>query len=357
VAGYLAPQLGVVRIVPRHAGTILAVHVHEGDLVRPGDSLLTIGAGEANEFGQDVDAAMLNDLQRQAASVQEQIDAEQQSAQRKRAAADDAISSQAQVIASLRAELSLQGQRAGIAQRDLQASADLLARADMSPLEARRRQDAFLAQRQAETSLARTLLDKLAELARLRSEAADIVPASAQRLAVLRGEAASIDGRLVERDGQRAYQIQSPVRGRISALQAWVGRAADPAMKLMSIVPEGGALQAQLLVPARAIGFVRSGQKVRLSYDTFPYQQYGFAQGVVATVARTSLKPGEVEGPLDPEAPTFRVTVTLASQTIGASGAIIALQPDTRLQADILLEKRSLLAWLADPLHVAGDRL
>jgi hypothetical protein len=45
-------------------------------------------------------------------------------------------------------------------------------RAEMPPLEGRRREDAYLAQRQAENGMARAILDKQAEPARLCGEAA-----------------------------------------------------------------------------------------------------------------------------------------------------------------------------------------
>jgi membrane fusion protein len=357
VSGFLAPQRGVARILPRLAGTILAVHVHEGDLVRAGDRLLTLGAGHANGRGQDVDEEVLENLQRQAASLRDQETLEQQRTARQSAAADDTIKALEQTVEALQAEHAIQQQRLSIAQRDLQASEGLLARAEMSPLEGRRREDAYLAQRQAESGMARAILDKRAELNRLGRDAADIVPAGAQRLAVLRGSQAEIAARIAELEGQHATLITAPVAGRVSALQAWVGRDADPAMPLMSIVPEGDEMEAQLLVPARAVGFVRPGQAVRLSYDTYPYQQYGFAEGRVVNVARTSLKPGEMAGPLEAEAAAFRVTVRLARQTIFVGGAEVALPPDTRLQADIFLARRNLLAWLIDPLRAAGARL
>ena len=357
VGGFLAPELGVVRIVPKRAGTIFVVHVHEGDRVRAGDALLTVGAGLANDRGQDVDEAMLGRLKQQAAALRAQIVLEQRRSAGHLAACAQAIGGAEKGIAALQAEQAMQSQRAAIALRDLQASADLLARAEMSPLEGRRRQDAFLAQRAAVSAMARAILDKQADLARLRSEAADIAPASAQRLAVLEGSAAEIEGRIADLDGQRAALITAPVGGRVSALQAWVGKPADPAMPLLSIVPEGGVLQAQLLVPARAIGLVRPGQRVRLSYDAFPYQRYGFAEGVVASIARSSLKPGEFSGPLEPDAPAFRVTVALSSQNVRVGGADVALQADERLQADILQESSSLLSWLVNPLRDAGGRL
>jgi membrane fusion protein len=354
VAGFLAPQRGVVRILPKRPGTILAVHVHEGDLVRAGDRLLTVGAAHANALGQDVDEEVLENLQRQSASLRDQERVEQQRTARQRTAADDGLRTLQQTIAALQGEHALQQQRLSIALRDLQASSGLLARAEMSPLESRRREDAFLAQRQAESAMARAIIDKQADLARLRSEAADILPASAQRLAVLHGAQAEIAARIAELEGQHATLIAAPVGGRISALQAWIGQDADPAMPLMSIVPEGDDMQAQLLVPARAVGFVRPGQTVRLSFDTYPYQQYGFVEGRVSSISRTSLKPAELVGPLDSQAPAFRVTVTLARQTIRIAGEEIPLQPDTRLQADICLARRNLLAWLLDPLRASG---
>jgi membrane fusion protein len=96
---------------------------------------------------------------------------------------------------------------------------------------------------------------------------------------------------------------------------------------------------------------------VRLSYDAFPYQRYGFAEGIVSAVARSSLKPGEFSGPVELDAPAFRVTVALARQSVHVGTAEVALRSDTRLQADIVEEKSSLLSWLASPLRDVGGRL
>jgi len=354
VTGILVPRQGVARIVPPRAGTITEVQVQEGQLVQAGDTLLTVDADQADSHGQTVGAAVLYDLRLQAARLREQVLIETRRAAAARASAQETAQMLDQQIAALRSDLALQTQRTAIALRDVAASAGLLAREEMSPLEGRRRQDAYLAQRQAEDALARAILDKQAELRRTQREIDDTGPASAQRLAVLQGSAADIDARIAGLEGQRAYRLTAPVRGRVSALQAWAGRGVDPSMPLMSIVPEGDILQAQLLVPARAIGFVRPGQHVRLSYDAFPYQHYGFADGTVETVSRTLLKPGELAGPISPDEAAFRVIVSLASQSIRVAGADLPLQTDTKLQADIVLDRRNLLAWITDPLRAAG---
>ena len=356
VPGFLVPQRGVTRIMPPRAGTVVALHVHEGDLVRAGDTLLTVSADQTNARGQAVDSAVLDTLREQAARLRDQMALEQSRATDQGRSAKTAIGSLENQLAALRAEHAIQLQRAAIALRDVQAASGLLARGDMSAVEARRRQDAYLSQRETESGMARAILDKQAELDRLHSQAADILPASAQRMAVLQGEEAEIEARMAEHEGSRGYLLTAPVAGRISSLQAWVGKDVDPGQPQMSIVPEGDALQAQLLVPARAIGFVRPGQAVRLSYDAFPSQEFGFAEGRVATISRTLLKPGEMVGPLSFDAPAFRVTVLLARQSIAVFGSEVKLQTDTPLQADIALETRSLLAWVMDPLHAMRAR-
>jgi membrane fusion protein len=133
-------------------------------------------------------------------------------------------------------------------------------------------------------------------------------------------------------------------------MQAWVGKPADPKVPALSIVPDGDVLEAELLVPARAIGFVAPGQTVHISYDTFPFQQFGFARGTVRTVSHTLLKPDEIVGPVLLRDPCYRVSVVLDRQTIRAYGAELPLEPDLQLQADILFERRSLAGWILDPL-------
>ncbi len=46
----------------------------------------------------------------------------------------------------------------------------------------------------------------------------------------------------------------------------------------------------------------------------------------------------------------YRVTVAIDHQTIEAYGKAVPLQAGMTLTADIILEKRSLIQWLLDPL-------
>jgi len=350
VLGFLLPQHGVARIVSPRSGTISALEVREGALVRQGDPLLTISAGQTDSRGQDVDAALLGGLRQQQARIMEQIGLERRSATARRQAIEANIQGLEQLVAALQAEHQLQAQRASLAATDLAAITGLVREGEMSAVEQRRRQDNSLLQKQAESGMSRAILDKQAEIRAQRSQLAELALTSADRITSIENQAADLSARIAGAEGQRAYQIRAPISGRISALQAWVGKPVDPATPQMSIVPEGDTLQAALLVPPRAIGFIAPGQHVRLSYDSFPSQSFGFGQGVVESVSHTLLKPSEIDGPILAEQPAYRIIVRLASQSLHAHGSDITLQTDAELQADIMLDTRSLFAWLTAPL-------
>jgi membrane fusion protein len=118
----------------------------------------------------------------------------------------------------------------------------------------------------------------------------------------------------------------------------------------MEIIPNDSILQAELFVPARAIGFVRPGQKVRILYEAFPYQQFGTYGGRVYEVSQTILTKSDTSVPIELKEPAYRVKVALDRLDVDAYGKKMPLAPDMLLRADILLEKRSLMRWFLDPL-------
>jgi membrane fusion protein len=110
-----------------------------------------------------------------------------------------------------------------------------------------------------------------------------------EKIQTLRSSLADIEQRLSEANGRRAYTIRAPTDGRVSLLAVSPGQNADPKRVQLEIIPDNGALQAELLIPPRAIGFIESGQIVRIRYDAFPYQEFGVHTARVTTVSQTML--------------------------------------------------------------------
>mgnify|MGYP006198678367 CR=1 FL=1 len=129
------------------------------------------------------------------------------------------------------------------------------------------------------------------------------------------------------------------------------------ALPLLTIMPEQAELLAVLLVPTRAYGFVQPGQQARLRFDAFPYQRFGSYQGQVIKTAQAIVLPNEVDMPVAVQEPVYRVEVQLESQQIRAFNNNVPLQSGMLLSADIVLEQRSLMAWLFEPILSLKGRL
>jgi membrane fusion protein len=125
---------------------------------------------------------------------------------------------------------------------------------------------------------------------------------------------------------------------------------------MATLLPKGGKLEAQLLVPSRAAGFVDEGQTVRLLYDAFPYQKFGFHTGVVSDVSRTVISSTDLPIAPPTQEPVFLITVDLGRQDVDANNQLYALQSGMTLSADIVLEDRKIWEWVFEPLLGAAEK-
>ena len=351
VSGYLAPKLGVARVAARQPGLIVEVAVHDGELVAAGAPLVTIRMGGLDGSGGDVDDAVLRALRAQRDQVGEQLAIEQARLGQEYSRLADHLGALADELATLHEAARLQSARTSLVAQQVEAVRGLMAAGSFSRIEFEHRQDTMLEQRQSAAALAREVAGKQSEMDSDTHARAALPTTLAARQAALRVQAAEIETRIAETEGRQATLLRAPIAGRVSALQAQVGQQADPVTPLLSVVPEGDALRAELLVPARAVGEIRVGQTVRIAFEAFPSARFGLSGGRVATVSRTLLRPSEVAGPVIASGPCYRVTVLLDTQEIRAGDVALRLAPDMALSADIVVERRSLLQWLLSPLR------
>jgi membrane fusion protein len=216
--------------------------------------------------------------------------------------------------------------------------------------EFKRRRETYLTQKQAFEALSQQLVVRQNELVQVRYSLEQLPAVMAEKIQALRSELSDVEQRIAETEGRRAYVVRAPVTGRVATLQAVVGRTADPRQLQLSILPDDSMLQAELFVPTRAVGFVRPDQQVRVLYDAFPYQRFGTYEGRVLKVTQTILTSTDIAAPVSLQEPAYKVIVALDRQDITAYGQRVSLQADMLLKADIILERRSLLQWLLDPL-------
>lgn len=134
------------------------------------------------------------------------------------------------------------------------------------------------------------------------------------------------------------------------------GQEVMPQQSLIAIRPEDTLLEAQLYVPSRSIGFIEVGQKIILRIDAFPYQKFGMLNAQIKEVSASVLFPEESQTAVDIHEPYFKVSAVLAEQSIRAFGKQFVLRPGMLIKADIVLDKRSLMEWMLEPLFIVGNK-
>jgi len=350
VMGYLTPAAGTAKVFAPQTGTISAIYVEQGQRVEAGQPLLSVMTSHTASNGEDVDTAVLHTLARQKEALAAQIAAQDRRVISER----ERLTAQRQGIenelAQLVSQVSIQQERIGLAERLVASGAPLAARGLVAEIEQRRREEALLAQRQSLGGLMQQLVSRRGQHSETAFALDQLATVMDEKIQLLRNELSSAEQRIAEVNGRRAYIIRAPIAGYVSSLQASLGQAVDPQRLQVQIVPADSALQAELFVPARAIGFVKVGQDVRILYDAFPYQHYGAYHGRIIRVSQTVLTGTDISTPVTLREPAYRAVVTLDRPDIDAFGKRIPLQPDMLLKADVILERLTLMDWILNPL-------
>ena len=356
VAGVLAPREGTVRIMAPAAGVIDRLYASEGLIVDKGDALVALRDERLSRNGQWTGQEMASAINAQLS----ELDVRRNLEERRLLHEKEKLVAE---VSGLEAELTSVGQQLEVQRELLANSALVLSRvrevaADgyISEEDLAVRQKNHLTNRQLQAGLQQQSVTIKSRIAQLRL-ALDRLPIDSEdRLSQIASIEAELRLKLLELDHRGAFTVTAPVAGTVTAIQAIVGAVADPRIPLLTLLPTGSTLEAHLFVPTRAIGFVEVGQKVRLLYDAFDYRRFGTYAGRVSQISTAAFFPAETSSVMRTAEPTYRITVEIAEQAVAAYGRTFALQPGMLLQADIILESRSILAWIFDPLFSLRGR-
>ena len=350
VIGYLTPAAGTAKIFAPRQGTFKEIYVKEGQQVEKDQPLLAVETSQIAANGEDINVSMLAALEAQRNLLTNQIAAEQERMKSERARLTALTGGLMIEISELQAQIESQKEAVRVSRDIVSSVTELKAKGLISALEYAQRELAALGQKQKSNSLNQELAARQNQLTETRYSLEQLPTVMAGKIQSLRSELSTTEQRVAEISGRRAYVIRAPDAGRISTLQATVGQFADPRRPQMEIIPNNSALQAELFIPTRGIGFVKPGQEVKILYEAFPHQQFGTYGGRINEISQTILSRSDASGPIELKEPAYRVIVALDRPDIDAYGKRIPLQPGMLLNADIILEKRSLLRWFLGPL-------
>lgn len=142
--------------------------------------------------------------------------------------------------------------------------------------------------------------------------------------------------------------VVAPVAGRVQQLALHgAGAVVAAAQPLLRVVPDAAAVEIEVLVANRDIGFVREGQRVAVKVDTFDFTRYGTLTGRVASLSRDAVD-DERRGL------SFAARVALEADALDADGQRLTLGPGMLVSAEFALGRRRIVEFLLSPLVRRG---
>ena len=353
VSGILMPSGGLIKVYPAGPGVITRMFVEENQAVVRGQRLAAVSGDRALAGGESAATISTTELQ----AIQDTLEKEIRALPKQKQLARQRLQSERETLITtlevLTRKQELLRKRTDLAADKLRRSRELRNARLLSENRFREVHEALLMLQQEEAGMEEIRLAKTNRKTAVELEIRSLDPDFDGKESSLQIRLAQNRKQLAASELEKEQVLLAPYSGTVTALQIAVGRKVSSSRPALTILPEGSRLEARLYVPSRAIGFIGKDQKVRLRFAAFPWQKFGVRHGSIAGISRSVLNPGELSDSdhLTETGPVYKVRVALEKDSITAFGRSVPLQAGMALQADILLEERSLLEWLMEPLH------
>ncbi len=357
VQGYLIPTIGLIKVYPSQTGILSEEYVEEGQKVSKGDPLFLLTNEHRSLQVVETQAAAMEQLKQRKLSLEEELS--------NQVSIDHIDERNLRVrLRGLRRELDQIGREINIQTKRTQSAGriavryqNLLKKKFVAEIEVDEKHDSLLDQQAKLVNLKRNRTSLEREISTSKLDLSSSGFESKKKCAAITREISKLEQDLTEYESRRSTIITAPSNGVVTTILGRKGQNATTDQPLLSILPVGALLEANLLVPSRAVGFIEKGQTVAIQYQAFPYQRFGSHFGKITEISKTLIIPNETKLPISLEEPAYRLTIALESQTVTAYQKEIHLKAGMRLEADIWLDRRPIIQWIMDPLFSITKRI
>lgn len=354
VTGQLVPSQGLATVLAPATGVVSRLELPEGARTEAGQALAVVTVPRATQGSGDTHQALKQRLQQRQDGLVSTQEAQQQQLQAQANGLRAQLATARHELAQTESEVTTRQDQIRIASETLQRLRQLEDGQYVSVLQIKQQESTVLEYTSQRQSLERQAISNRRMIAQLEQALQELPGQQQATEAGYQRELAQLEQERVQTEASGALVVTAPVGGVVATRTVKAGQAVQVGQPLLSLLPGDGELEAELLVPSRAIGFIAPGDSVLLRYQAFPYQKFGHHQGKVASISRSALSSGELGaliGNAQQGEPFYRVTVALKQQSVTAYGQPEPLKPGMLLDADILGEKRRLIEWIFEPLY------
>lgn len=360
VTGQLVPSQGLATVLAPATGVLTKLGAEEGGRVATGDALAVVTVPRATLSAGDTQVALEQRLQQRQDGLLSTQQAQQAQLRVKAQGTNAQLGVAQRELAHIESEVITRQDQIRIATETLARLRRLEVGQYVSVLQIKQQEATVLEYTGQMQSLQRQAIGIRRLIAQLQQAAHELPAQGLASAAGFQRELAQLEQERVQMQAGSSLVVKAPVAGVVATQVVKPGQSVQAGQPLMTLLPGDGRLEAELLVPSRAIGFIEPGDRVLLRYQAFPYQKFGHQEGRIAAISRSALSPGELGaliGNAQQGEPFYRVTVSLARQAITAYGKPEALKPGMLVDADVLGERRALVEWIFEPLYSLGGKV
>lgn len=350
VTGEIVTSLGLSKTFAPSGALVTAVHVKEGQTVSKGDPLFTYTTVTTLENGTQKHALLL-----------EQLDSKEQVVLRKKEALKHQFEDERALLTLEQQELAerriqilglqeLALKRAELAQESLGQARPLLENGLITSLELLEREQNSLESESETQKLKMQLTETDRAIDRIGIQITRSQALEAVTLADLNRDLAAVRLNKIEVAAGSTVLATAAVPGKVVSLRVRSGQRATGNALLVSILPIGGELIAELQVPSNAVGLISNDEPVRLLFDSFPYQKFGTTKGIIKDITGMTLRRNDVADGSIQDRPVYIARVALESEKIDSLHGSFDIRPGMTLTADIILEDRQIWELVFGPL-------
>ncbi|MEG3766582.1 HlyD family secretion protein [Alteromonas sp. 14N.309.X.WAT.G.H12] len=351
VAGYLRPASGLSKVYAAATGIVDEVYVQQGETVKKGEPLARIRLDRQLRSGSGLNEAIVDELLVQKRLIEANLHNQQALYEvNKSNLAAQILNTSAQLKQAEEQQRLLQ-ERLVLSEKKRDDIQQLIQRGFASKHDLDSQQDSVLTLRQQLQDIHTQILTVRDALSQLDYQHRQLPIEYQQSVSDLRSQLAGIKQQISQADAKRSFEVVSNRNGAVTNLLVKTGMMTQANQPLMTILPVDAPLEAVLFVPTRAYGFIEKGQHTRIRYQAFPYQRFGIYNGTITAISKSVLLPSESTMPVTFDEPVYLVVVTLTQQHAMAYGVSVPLQSGMLLEADIMVDNRTLFQWLFEPFY------
>jgi membrane fusion protein len=354
--GTVLPNTGVIAITVPSPGRIEALAVQEGDAVKKGARLYTMDVDTVTKDG-GIQQRIIDTQTRARDTLGQEIGRKLRMNEETESELRQKIEATKLQINQVAAQISVQQGFVTKVSEDYHFFSSLVERRLVSLNELNARQQAWVQATARLQDLENSKLRLQGELKDAQYQLATSVHTRTDEIDTLKTKILEIDEKLANSEAHHLIEIRAPEDGVVTAILAHPGQTVGTGSPMLKIVPQNAPMQAELLAPSSAVGFIHKGGRVLLRYSAFPYQKFGEYWGTVVSVSRAVLNAEEVKNllagapPSQQNGPFYQVVVQPDTQTVNIYGEELTLAAGMQVHAYALLERRQLYEWMLEPLY------